>query len=164
MDKSVPASTNTLTHYGIKGMKWGVRRADPSGGAQKAAPQPRQSADSKATEKTQDKIDRGGTASVSNQELQALVKRRNLEKQYNDLHRERDTLDAGQATVKKILGYGNTMNQVYAFSKSPLGKGIKNGFKIGLAYATGGTSAAAAAGAQIAVRRARNHYSNVGGY
>lgn len=159
MGESIP--TGSLTHYGVKGMKWGVTRTNPGAGAP-SGPQPRRAADHTKTEKTQSRIDRGGTATVSNKDLQELVKRRNLEKQYNDLHRERDALDIGQSEIKKILGLGQTMNQVIAFSKSPMGKLIKNGFKVGAAYVTGGGSAAAAAGAGIAVRTARNHYTNVG--
>lgn len=158
-----------LKHYGVKGMHWGVRKDDSGGGSTnstKTAPSPRKSEDAKAVEKAFGKIDRGGTNALSNQELQHLVNRLNLEQQYSRLttsptQQQMNAIERGHNTVKLALGIGKTVNDVNKFMKSPAGKAIKAGLKIGLAAFTGGTSAAAAAGAQVAVRTATNHYTNV---
>jgi|SRR5262245_15864714 len=82
-----------LAHYGVKGMHWGVRRNRPSGGgssnpstATKPKPKPRQSADATAAKKLKEKSKHGGADSLSNKELQTLVTRMNLEKQYSKLN------------------------------------------------------------------------------
>lgn len=67
-----------LMHYGIKGMKWGVRRANPSEGSSTPS-----SDDAKAAEATRAKIKSGGTKSLSNKELQEFLTRMDLERRYN---------------------------------------------------------------------------------
>jgi hypothetical protein len=148
-------------------MKWGVHRADPGGAS--PAPKTRNSADHTQTSKTQERISSGGLSKVSNKDLQALVKRQNLEKQYRELNQEKNALDLGSEHVNKILKYGKTYNDVKKFLDSDAGKALKKGFrvagvaaKVGAAYASGGTSAAAGAAGTIVVRRMANHYTNVG--
>lgn len=88
---------NVLSHYGVKGMKWGVRRTPEQLGRARKARKAR-----KAAAKEQKKVDRtrpasedavkaatyrrvaknAGTSSLSNQELDALLKRVNLEERY----------------------------------------------------------------------------------
>jgi hypothetical protein len=169
MDGSVPASSvnEFLEHHGVKGMKWGVRKSESSGGGGGSSGS---SEDHKSAIAAQRKINSSGTKALSNKELQGLIQRKNLEKQYHDmLVQEKSSLDRGDETIKKILKYGKTYNDVQNFLKTPAGQKVKQGFKIagmaakvGAAYATGGTSAAAGAGATIAVRRMSNHYTNVG--
>lgn len=65
-----------LKHHGIKGMKWGVRRANPSASTPS-------SSDAKSAEATKAKIKSGGTKSLSNQELRSYLERVDLEKRYN---------------------------------------------------------------------------------
>lgn len=64
-----------LAHYGIKGMKWGVRRSNPS-----AAP-PR-SEDSATAKDVKKKLKSGGLKSLSNDELKTYLERMDLEKRY----------------------------------------------------------------------------------
>lgn len=64
-----------LAHFGIRGMKWGVRRANPSASIPA-------SEDSVNAEASKAKIRTGGTKTLSNAELQNLVSRMNLEQQY----------------------------------------------------------------------------------
>jgi 2'-5' RNA ligase len=147
-----------LRHYGVKGMKWGVRRADdqPS-----VAPKPPSvSADVKAAVNAQRKISQGGTQTLSNQELQGLLTRMNLERQYRTMMTappEKSSVDRGHDQVKKVLALGKTVNDVRQFLKTPTGVAVKTGVTTavtaGLAYATGGTSAAVTAGAGVVVRR-----------
>ena len=158
----------SLTHYGVKGMKWGVRKAESSGSS---APAPRAaapSADYKTAASAQRKIDTGGTHTLSNQELQGLLTRMNLERQYHNMttQEHRSEMDAGIDTVKKVLKVGKTVEDVRKFMNTPTGKAVKTGLKgaflAASAYATGGGAAAAKVGAAVAVRTAANHYTNVG--
>lgn len=168
IDRGRSVVDDHIKHYGTKGMKWGVRRSDSgsSGGGSKSTV----SDDHKSAVDAQKKINSGGTKVLSNKELQGLIQRKNLEKQYRDLHaNDKSSMDIGNAKVKKILGYGKTLNEVNEFLKTPMGRKVKMGFKVagmaakvGAAYASGGTSAAAGAAGTIAVRRMANHYSNVG--
>lgn len=152
-----------LKHYGVKGMKWGVTNASrPSGSSA--------SDDHKEAVAAQRKIQRSGTKALSNKELQSLITRKNLEKQYHTMTQEKAVLDKGNDRVVKLLKYGKTYNDVIQFlNTTPAGQKVKMGFKIagvaakvGAAYATGGTSAAATTAGTIVVRRAANHYTNVG--
>jgi hypothetical protein len=63
-----------LTHYGIKGMRWGVRRTRSQIDSSSEDHRNAQSAKTKAK--------KGGVKSLSNKELQDLITRMNLEKQY----------------------------------------------------------------------------------
>ena len=137
-----------LQHYGIKGMKW----------------------DSKLASATQSKINNGGVRTVSNQELQHLVNRLNLEKQYSQLQtNNKSSIDEGHKFVKSLLEKGETIERARKFMASPTGKILKNTLKgtfaagkVAAAAYTGGAGAAARVGAEVAIRRAANHYTNVG--
>lgn len=107
-----------LLHYGVKGMKWGKRRADI-----KAARSP----EAVATKATRDKAKKTKVSSLTNKELQDAINRMNLEKQFNTLNPKR--LEQGQKVVKSLLGVGNTANQVLAFNNSPAGQQIRESFK-----------------------------------
>jgi hypothetical protein len=65
---------NALLHYGIKGMRWGVRRKNPSSSSSASEDYVRaRSAASKPT------------SSLSNQEMRALIERMELEKRYQSV-------------------------------------------------------------------------------
>lgn len=74
---------NFLAHYGVKGMKWGVRKDRPyvpgSDDAERA-----KSLKTRATTE--------GTRALSNHELQDLVTRMNLEQQYSRLNPQTKSL------------------------------------------------------------------------
>jgi len=69
---------DVLEHFGIKGMKWGVRRSD----AELAAPSSDfvKSREKKSVAKT------SGTKALSNEELQLVITRMNLERQFSSLN------------------------------------------------------------------------------
>jgi hypothetical protein len=70
---------DVLAHHGIKGQKWGVRRALRSRGQrvrETASP------DAKAAGDAYAKLKKGGIHTLSNAELQSIVNRMNLEQQY----------------------------------------------------------------------------------
>lgn len=164
---SYPAAENFISHHGIKGMKWGVRRSQAQ---LDAASGSSISSDAKAAASAQAKINSGGTKSLSNQELQGLVNRMNLERQYSQLQTQHQSeLDRGLQTTKNLLKVGKTVEDVRKFLETPTGKAVKRGLrgafaaaKVGAAAYTGGASGAAAAGTDLVVRRAANHFTNVG--
>lgn len=73
-----------LAHYGVKGMKWGVRRKRGSDGKASAG-----------TEKPKAK-------DLSDDELRKAVSRMQMERQYNDLVKGKSGKNAGAEFVKGI--------------------------------------------------------------
>lgn len=134
-----------LSHYGIKGMRWGVIRKNPSGavevstnttpgkkvtatGGQNQPAHP--DAIRVATSKQKAKV--STTDSLSTKELQELVNRMNLEQQYSRLTSEKgffDRLDNDKKKVDKLLATGQTANNVYTFLNSPMGKILSGAIK-----------------------------------
>lgn len=97
------ALDEVLAHYGVKGMKWGVRKdsgpqvASPSKeGYEKSA-----SPDAKKANKDYATAQLKGTAALSNKDLQGLVNRMNLEQQYSRLSQPQ--MKKGNAIVQDIL-------------------------------------------------------------
>lgn len=130
-----------LMHYGVKGMKWGVRRTPaqlghrPSGSRKKksassskgAARKKRISGLVKKRMTTKKVTRRKKAFEFTDEELQAAVKRLQLEKQYNELVRSID----GQNTVKKGNAIVNaSLNKVLAPAIQDVAKEtIKNELK-----------------------------------
>lgn len=109
---------DVLTHYGIKGMKWGVRRANKSS-------HPR-SEDAVKVANYKKVAKKHGPSALSNQELQALVTRMNLDQQYGRLMgAEPKRFSKGQKYLKGALTAGKTVNEVIAFANSPAGKALR---------------------------------------
>ena len=160
------AMSDALSHYGIKGMKWGVRRSDAqlsrgpsSGGERPTGPALKISDDVKSAVVAQRKIALGGTQTLSNKELQGLLMRMNLERQYRTMTAvppSKSPMDKGLGAVNKALAVGGTIENVRKFLDTPTGKAVKTGIgtaiSAGAAFATGGTSAAVAAGAGTLAR------------
>lgn len=82
-----------LKHYGVKGMRWGVR-----GGASSVGPS---SSDAKTAAKAKRKAQTSGVKSLSNQELRDLNQRLQLEQTYNNLNPT--TVGKGQKFVGQHL-------------------------------------------------------------
>ena len=92
---------NELYHYGIKGMKWGIRRTDAQlARARKKAPhEDFKKAHSKKSVK-----------SMSDQELRERLNRLNMEEQYAKLNPS--TVSRGKDMTSKILKAGTTVATV----------------------------------------------------
>lgn len=94
---------DVLAHFGVKGMKWGVRRSRSQlSGGQSHSEDALKALASKKIASTQ------GTHALSNQDLQHLVKRMQLEKQFSELGGVTQK-KAGKKFVSNLLG--NVGNQ-----------------------------------------------------
>jgi len=110
----------TLEHHGVRGMKWGVRKA----GTGKA------SSHVKRTEPHEDhttvkSLRKEKTKTLGNHEIQTINKRLQLEKSYSELANQTSVISKGQKKAAIVLGVAATAQTAYAFSKSPLGQSIK---------------------------------------
>lgn len=114
-----------LKHSGVKGMKWGVHKAEaPASAPKRAAPK---SADAKKGEQLFERASTKGVTNLSNQELQTLITRMNLHQQYNRLASEpaaASSVTRGEDAVKKLLGHAAMAQTVYRHIESPLGQKV----------------------------------------
>lgn len=95
-----------LEHYGIKGMKWGVHKKSSSS----SAPDSEDVAKVKAAKA---KIKTGGTNTLSNKELKALVERMNLEQQYVKLSGSSKQNPAAKFVAELLLNFGKQQATKY---------------------------------------------------
>jgi hypothetical protein len=68
-----------LAHYGVRGMRWGVRRSE---GELHGGGSGHVSTDHQNAQAAKEKAKKHGTKSLSNKELQDMINRMNLEQQY----------------------------------------------------------------------------------
>lgn len=87
---------DVLAHFGVKGMKWGIRKQRVSKGSSKSSKK------SDTHEDYQHAHSRVSNKKLSNKELQRRVNRLNLEKQY------------GELTAKKQGKYRKKLGEKYA--------------------------------------------------
>ena len=107
-----------LKHYGVKGMKWGIRRS--------GADKPPASQDVETVDSHKQIIKAGSTRALSNKELREVVDRMNLEQQYSSLvSKEGSKIKQGHNQVKKILALGETAQKAYNMVNSPAGKALR---------------------------------------
>lgn len=105
-DSGEHMDVDPIAHFGIKGMKWGVRRTRPQIDASK---------DHEIAKEARDKARRGGVRALSNAELKTLVERMNLETQYDKVISSTGGLSAikkGARLVDDILAVTRTANLV----------------------------------------------------
>ena len=134
-----------LAHYGVKGMRWGVRKSEHEGGTRaKRAPVPVSADKQKANEAAARVSKKGDTSALSNQELQQLVQRMNLEQQYSRLSSQPGRLEAGNKKVKQLLDTVDTGTKLAKLAgKTPAGQKVGNFLKKNLRKAALATAVGA---------------------
>ena len=129
MTQAAMDQINSLAHFGVMGMRWGHRKNESSGSAHMLL-DPATGEISKGVYQigsTKDHVNAREAAlnpmhGMTNKDLETVIKRMNLEKQYRELTAEKSNFDKGNAQVKKILTYTKTAQEVHALYNSPMGK------------------------------------------
>lgn len=121
---------SVLEHFGIKGMKWGVRRTPEQ--LARARGKKTTASDDDSAETRHKKLLKTTNAStlykyrkeLSNKELQERLNRINMESQLKTLAKK-DRMTAEKA-IKKALEVGKTASEFYNLYNSPMGKAVKS--------------------------------------
>lgn len=96
-----------LAHYGVKGMKWGRRKSDSSGGdsksSKKDSKRPTTSQDAKKAKGLQKSVDNKGVGHLSNKELQDVITRMELQQKYDKLSKKGSRVESGKNFIADIL-------------------------------------------------------------
>ena len=143
---------DVLAHFGVKGMRWGVRKAPTARQEdfRRAAKEGKKKVTVRAEpgKKIKTKGGKGVEASddairaavikrvakgskpsaLSNDELRTAIQRMQLEQQFRDLNKKSSTVGRGQAAVKEMIGVKTTMDQASKASEGiadAFGKGKK---------------------------------------
>ena len=94
----------TLYHFGVKGMRWGVRkrRSKSSGSKKKQSTEKKEKEDTRREDyKKKLKTRKKKVSEMSDAELRDFINRTQLEKQYKDITRSK--VDNGKKVAKEIL-------------------------------------------------------------
>lgn len=116
----------SLYHYGILGMRWGVRRKRGPDGRVIPGTRERNTPASEEHRKAQE-LKKVGAKGLSNQELKTLNQRLQLEKQYRDL--DPSSLKKGMNIAKGVVAVGTTVTALHALATSDAAKAVANAFK-----------------------------------
>lgn len=113
---SMTKNNNELIHFGIMGMKWGVRNNKGTPVAKS------RNSEDHITAKI---LKKKPLNEMSNADLQALTKRLQLEQQYKTLTKQSSSFTKSHDFVKEALAVGTTVASLYALSQTPAFKNIR---------------------------------------
>lgn len=108
-----------LAHYGVIGMRWGIRKR------RSVSPAHPVSEDAARSSALKVQVRRHGTQSLSNSDLQALVTRLNLENQYGKLNPE--NISSGKRFMRDVFDVteGIGKQQASSFGNKYAAKGLE---------------------------------------
>ena len=121
---SNPNQSPELYHFGVKGMRWGVRKASPSGSGTKSY---KSSRDYNAANRLRRKAKQSGAKSLTNKEMKMVNTRLELEKKYNQLNPS--SLEKGKRVLSTTVSVVGGVTALYAVTKSPLITDVKSLFE-----------------------------------
>jgi hypothetical protein len=123
---STEAPIGSLYHIGVKGMRWGIRRASLHGHLEAHPTQKTKEGPNEDYTKSRE-LKSKGYKNLSTKELKDLTQRMQLEKSLREL--TVSDYSKGIDTVKAITAAAGAISAVYALSNTPLGKAIKTGIE-----------------------------------
>lgn len=121
---------DSLAHYGIKGMKWGVRRYQNKDGSYTSAGLKRRRQTSSDYEETKE-LRKKSYKELSDSELKRLNKRLNLESEYRRLNPQ--GIERGKKIARDIVATAGLIGSLYAIGNSQYvrdGRNTINMFRI----------------------------------
>lgn len=119
-----------LQHFGVKGMKWGVRRAkDQISEARQgrvAAKKAPASSDHDTATVARKKASQGGVSKLSNKELQDAITRMNLESQYKSLVAKDPTPQQAALNYGKKIALSVAQDMAKTTAKNVIANNVKD--------------------------------------
>lgn len=131
-----------LYHYGVLGMKWGVRRYQNKDGSLTAKGKKRYSSDnSKDNKKNDTKPKKKSVSEMSDEELSKAIKRLEIEKRYRDLTKEsrQSEISKGRAFANRVIekiGENTLTNLGTQAANHVIGNAINSLFNVSSSDAT----------------------------
>jgi hypothetical protein len=109
-----------LAHFGVKGMKWGVRKDAALAGTSSVHSAHEDAVKAQAAK---EKVKVSGVKSLSNEELQALVTRQNLEQNFARLNPAQVTAGKNFANTVAQIGQNSVKNTTQRMADKAVQKG-----------------------------------------
>lgn len=159
MQSAITKVEGFIAHFGIRGMKWGVRRSRGPGGTVGSAIARKQAGEPDDVAAIKTKAATSGIHSLSNNEMQTLVNRMNLQQNITKLNAQPGKVERGREFANRQLKTGDTLNKMITFANSPAGHLIASAIRssgtgrhAGGAHAAVGATAGTAAGLRTLVK------------
>ena len=121
---------NELYHYGVLGMKWGVRRDRSRSGSSGSSIRKKTSLNLSDDARTAEKLKKKKLGEMSNAELRKLNERQNLERNYRQLNKSH--IAKGMAFVTSAAATTGTVLALYNNSGKLIDIGKKFAKKLGV--------------------------------